>query len=267
MLEVMTDDLENKLNLLFKEVVAKQKTAIKFLSNPTIVKNYLNSYTLDQQFEGINIIDLRIDIPWFDCSLKILEGVELLFNEYSDKIFQQAKKKIELYYFSSLKREKEQSIKNKVLQQTGKLIKLFLQQAVNGQIIAQFPGTAEATMAYEEGLLYQIIHLPIPYYSPAGKICKAELQCMFSFYWNDEHIWGELDISSGKLEKAFSREDLFQFLRLVYIDLEANGKILKRDLKIDEFGEFSISENQEIIKKIQQYLGYHELVCVLKIRY
>jgi hypothetical protein len=278
-----------KIGATVKEVFYEEGLAIQFLQDAERLERYLDAAE-PEPAEEEKIMPLRLRIPWFDCALLLLEGLEYAAEEYDNKVREAAFEYLRLFRRPS-KAELERAAQDKAIfhrlwnwlyLQNNVLLDSLLEMVqpqrpaettptdVWKYVVEMKPIPAGAC-EYAMGTPYQqvIFNIPIPK-KQEGIAGYLEIPCQISFSWlvkescMQDYLDGEIRLAADS--PGYSLPQRQQFFSILHINLYQKTesslakKYLAKCLPCDDEGKFEVYVNQEVIwESLKQRTLYCEL--------
>ena len=254
-----TQDIDDSYH--YQNVTKSYHRAIEILQDASYVQDYLSATSYTEHDE---ILQLRLYIDWFDCAISMLQEEELF---YLEEVKQKA-----IYYLNRYYRPQITSDLNKdpnwrwLMQQDNRITKGFFKIYSNG-VVPLYPiKQGAAAGLYQMGSNYAELLLPIPV--PEGeeereRESNVPLKLSIAFRWTDEKMWGEINIRVNS-EKMLSKAQK-HFLTLFRVDLNYSQNYLEKNLIVNAYGKFFVSNDFAKMNVIKEFLNNKKLLCTLKL--
>ena len=235
-----------------------QKECIMMLLDPEKIKNHLNfKLPLEQEQK---IMRLRSKIRWFDCALQEIDKDNSWIDddevdEYDEDTKKKAQKYLELYW-------------NKV-QKLAKIISFaeYKKKYSVNKFIENLEIRHKGRIrggSYRMGKIYSVIKVTSSY-EDSNHIFHSKLNCNISFHWNEEnYLWAELRFEDSQAEVDLELEEQEQLYSHLTVTFKISDKLIKENLKINDWGRAIISKDKNEIKQIKQSLNDCKLKCFLE---
>ncbi|WP_372366773.1 hypothetical protein [Candidatus Uabimicrobium sp. HlEnr_7] len=241
----------------YDEVINSYRRAIEILQNASLVQQYLDVISWQEHEE---ILLLRLHIDWFDCAISMLQEEEIF---YLEETKQKATYYLNRYYRPKIETDLTVDKNWRWLMQQNDYITTSFFRTYSTGIVSLYPvKQATATSLYQMGSSYAEVLLPIP-------VSKAEIEVSvplilsIAFRWTDEKMWGEINIRVNS-EKILSKNQRY-FLTLFRVDLINSNSRIEENLIVNAYGKFFVSNDDNKITTIKEFLNSKNLHCTLKL--